>query len=41
MLRLVLVLNGITFKQQYNELINEKRQTNRDQKSNLGFFTTT
>ena len=33
MLRLALVL-----KQQFNELINEKSQTNRDRKSNLLFL---
>ena len=33
MLRLTLVL-----KQQFNELINEKSQTNRDRKSNLLFL---
>ena len=35
---LVPVLNGIAFKQQFNELINGKSQTNRDQKSNLLFL---
>ena len=38
MLSLVLVLNGIAFKQQFNELINGKSQANRDQKSNLLFL---
>ena len=37
-LSLVFILNGIAFKQQFNELINGKSQTNRDQKSNLLFL---
>ena len=42
-LSLVQALNGIAFsgaalKQQFNELINGKSQTNRDQKSNLLFL---
>ena len=37
MLLVLLVLNGIALKQQFNELINGKIQTNRDQKSNLFF----
>ena len=37
-LSLALVLNGITFKQQFNELINGISQTNRNQKSNLLFY---
>ena len=38
MLRLAHVSNGITLKQQFNELINGKIQTNRDQKLNLLFL---
>ena len=38
MLLVLLVLNGIALKQQFNELINRKSQTNRDQKSNLLFL---
>ena len=37
-LSLALTLNGIALKQQFNELINGKSQTNRDQKSNLLFL---
>ena len=37
-LSLALVLNGIALKQQSNELINEKNQTNRDQKSDVIFL---
>ena len=37
-LGLVPVLNGIAFKQQFNELISGKSQTNRDQKSDLLFL---
>ena len=37
-LSLAYVLNGIVLKQQFNELINGKSQTNRDQKSNSFFF---
>ena len=32
------LLSGIALKQQFNELINGKSQTNRDQKSNLLFL---
>ena len=38
MVNLVPILNGIALKQQFNELINGKSQTNRDQKSNLLFL---
>ena len=38
MLLVLLVLNGMALKQQFNELINGKSQTNRDQKSNLLFL---
>ena len=34
-LSLAPALNGIAFKEQFNELINRKSKTNRDQKSNL------
>ena len=38
MLGLAPVHNGVAFKQQFNELINEKSRINRDQKSNLLFL---
>ena len=37
-LSLAHVLNGIAFKQQFNELINGKSQTNRSEKLNLLFL---